>query len=372
MFIPPFRLERFFDQFEFSIPFLLCASDCETLSIEELFDQDQNKIKEFLQLRLGYTDTKGGTQLREKISTLYEHQEISSILACSGAEEAIYIFMNSTFKTNDHLIIQHPCYQALFEIPLSIGCNVSFWPAMQKNSWHFDLNYLKTLINPKTRAIVINSPHNPTGHHFTLSELYCIIELARKHNLILFSDEVYRFLEYKQNDQLPGVADLYENGISLGVMSKSFGLAGLRIGWLTSSNKKIINIVSILKDYTTICAAAPSETIAVAALTKKESILTRNRNLVISNLNILNQFMRSNSGLFNWIPPKAGCLAFPCLHNDVKSDVFYEELRNRYGVLLLPGSVYNMNNHYFRIGFGRFDFQNGLERIQKYVDSIYN
>ncbi len=157
----------------------------------------------------------------------------------AGAEEAIFIFMNVTLEPGDHIIVHFPCYQSLVEIARTIGCEVSIWMANEDDNWELDIDFLRRNIQDSTKAIIINCPHNPTGYVMSHAKLIQIVELARQHHLLLFSDEVYRFLEQCAEDTLPAACDLYENAVSLGVMSKTYGLAGLRIGWVATRNQDI-------------------------------------------------------------------------------------------------------------------------------------
>ena len=148
--------------------------------------------------------------------------------------------MNVILSSSDHIIVHDPSYQSLFEVANAIGCQVTKWRTSQDSQWDLDLDFLEKSIQPNTKAIVVNTPHNPTGYLLSKEKLVKIVEIAKKHNVYLFCDEVYKFLEHDERDRLPSAVDLYENGITLGVMSKSFGLAGLRIGWVASKNRFVL------------------------------------------------------------------------------------------------------------------------------------
>jgi aspartate/methionine/tyrosine aminotransferase len=215
---------------------------------------------------------------------------------------------------------------------------------------------------------VINCPHNPTGYLLERERLDAIIAIARTHNLILFSDEVYRGLEYRPEDRLPPVCELYEKGVSLGVMSKSFGLAGLRIGWIATQDAELYNRMAAMKDYTTICSSAPSEFLAGIAIRNFDKIVPRNCQIIQSNLSLLEDFFQRHSDRFMWHTPKAGPIAFPGLTGGQDADNFAHELVTGCGVLLLPGSCYDpaFNNH-FRIGFGRKNMPESLAVLDEYL-----
>ena len=365
--IPPFKLERFFAKYEFNVPYLLCASDCESLSVQELLHFEPDSIETFNNLWLGYTESQGSPELRQEITRLYQQIAPHQILVHAGAEEAIFIFMNVVLERGDHIIVHDPCYQSLREIAGSIGCEVTKWTAQEQDHWELDIDFLKQHIKNNTKAIVINCPHNPTGYLMSHEKFMQVIEIARENEILLFSDEVYRGLEYDPHDILPAACDLYEHAISLGVMSKTYGLAGLRIGWVATRDQSLYQKMASFKDYTSICNSAPSEFLATLALRYKEKIIQRNREIVINNLHHLNRFFFEYRHLFDWIAPKAGPIAFPRLNMDRDVEKFCLDLAKKKGVLLLPGNHYDFGNKHFRIGFGRKNMAEGLEKIEEYI-----
>ena len=370
--IHPFKLERFFAKYEFKAPYLLSSSDCETFTIQEILDLEEKRDESFRAVPLGYRETQGGRALREAITTLYETLEKNQILAFTGAEEGIFVFMNACFSPGDHIIVQHPAYQSLYELPRSIGCRISKWKIKDgSESWELNLNDLNQLITPNTKAIVINFPHNPTGAMIKTEQLEKIIEIAKSHNLYLFSDEVYRFLEYNPDDRLPTVADLYEKGLSLGVMSKSFGLAGLRIGWIGSQNTKILHKMMKFKDYTTICNSAPSEWLSTLALQHKEILLSRNLDIIRKNLILLDHFFEKYCNLFEWHRPTAGSIGLVKILIDQRADEFCLDVVEAVGVLLVPATEFDFHNQYFRIGFGRANLPEALVKFEDYLQNRF-
>ena len=364
--VKPFRLERYFAEYEFKAPHLLCSSDCESLSIDDLLNLEKGSEDNFKKLWLSYTESQGDPLLRDEICKLYSNIKQEEILVHSGAEEAIFNTMNVVLEKGDHVIVPFPCYQSLSEIADSIGCEITRWHAYEKDDWKFDVNFVKKNIRSNTKLVIINSPHNPTGSVLSNDDLTELVNLSEKYGFTIFSDEVYKYLEYTPEIRLPSVCDLTENGISLNVMSKSFGLAGLRIGWLATKNKKLYKNLAVYKDYTTICNSAPSEYLATIALRNKEQIISRNLNIIKGNLSALNIFFAKYNGLFSWKPPVAGSIAFPSLKSG-NVDEFCHNLVKKVGVLLLPGTLYNSSLPNFRIGFGRANMKENLARLEEYV-----
>jgi aspartate/methionine/tyrosine aminotransferase len=365
--IRPFKLERYFAKYEFTAPYLLSCSDCEALMLDELLSMaDKETLALWNSLKLGYTESEGHPVLREEITRLYNTIKPDHVLTITP-EEGIFIAMNTILEKGDHIITAFPGYQSLYEVANSIECEISKWVLTEQNGWHFNITELKKLIKENTKLIVINFPHNPTGATITENELKEILEIARQRNIIVFSDEMYRFLEYDNKDRLSSACDLYENAVSLFGMSKSFALAGLRIGWLTTKNPELLKKFAIYKDYTTICSSATSEILAIMALKAKEKILKRNLQIIEGNLKLLDSFFAEHSHHFEWNKPIAGPIAFPKLISGSRIDDFCIDLVEKKGVMLLPASVYDFNSNHFRIGFARKNMAEALDRLTEYL-----
>ena len=359
----PFLLERYFADREFSAPYQLSGSDCETLSVGDLLALAPDAAPRLAELRLGYTENAGAPALRAAVAALYDDLRPEGVLVHAGAQEAVFTLVNALLNAGDHAIVQWPCYQSLFELPQAAGAAVSPWRAAPP-TWAPDPDDLPKLLRPATRLLVVNSPHNPTGHHFDREAFDAIVSFARRHGLVLLFDEVYRGLEYSADARLPAACDAYERGVSLGVMSKAYGLAGLRIGWLASRDGALLADAAGVKDYTTICSSAPSELLATAALATGETILERNREIVRGNLALLRDFFSRRAELLHWTAPRAGSVTFPTLRRD-DPDVFCADLLERAGVLLLPGTVFDPASHELRLGFGRRNMPEALARLDE-------
>ncbi|MGA2764173.1 MAG: aminotransferase class I/II-fold pyridoxal phosphate-dependent enzyme [Spirochaetia bacterium] len=364
--LPPFTLERYFSQHEFSVELNLSASDCESLTIRELLALDPGAEERLLGLRLGYTETQGSPSLRSQISGLYSSTGPEGILVHTGAEEGILLFMSAMLDRGDHLIVHWPCYQSLHEIARGIGCRLTQWNAREEEGWALDPRELERHIRHDTRAIVINVPHNPTGYHMPREAFQEVVKIADKHGVILFSDEVYRGLEYRPDERLPAACDASERAVSLGVVSKTYGLPGLRIGWIATRNAEVLSRLQAMKDYTTICSAAPSELLAELALRHEDELASRSRTIIGDNLAVLTAFFAKHAGRFAWQSPKAGPIAFPRLIGG-DSGNFCTTLAKKSGVLLLPGSVYDDSGNHFRIGFGRRNMPEAVARLDAFL-----
>ena len=364
--LQPFQLERYFARHEFSAPYLLCSSDCESLTVGELLAFEADAAERLAGLWLGYTEAPGDPALRAAIAGLYATINADQILVHAGAEEAIFNFMNVALQPGDHVIVHAPCYQSLAEVARGIGAEVWSWPGDPDRGWALDLDDLRGLLTERTRLVVVNFPHNPTGflpdHEFVRE----LTELSAQHGFLLFSDEVYRGLELDPADRLPPLADLDDRAVSLGVMSKSYGLAGLRIGWIATRNRELYAAMAAFKDYTSICNSAPSEFLATLALRHAGPIIDRNLAIIRNNLAHLDAFFADHADRFQWQRPNGGSVAFPILLQD-DAERFCAELVEQAGVLLLPGALYGPGLNAVRMGFGRKNLPDALARLERFL-----
>lgn len=364
--LPPFKLERYFAKYEFNTEFLLCSSDCEAMPIADLLGFEEGAAEKFQQVWLGYTESQGSPTLRTEICKLYETIEADEILVHSGAGEAIFLFMFAAFNEDDHVIVHSPGYQSLAEVARAAGCDVSLWPAREENQWALDLDELHHLMRTNTKGIIINTPHNPTGYLMSRQDYDAVHKFARENNLLVFSDEVYRESEYESSTRLPAGCDYGDHAISLGVTSKTYGLAGLRIGWIATKNRKILENMASLKDYTTICNSAPSEFLAEVAMRNRKKLSERNINIIKQNLSVIDELFARYSSLFRWVRPQAGSMAFPRYLGGNVED-FCDQLVKNAGVLLLPGTVYDDSDDHFRLGLGRKNLPQAVARLDEFL-----
>lgn len=362
----PFRLERYFAEHEFTAPYLLCSSDCESMELCELLALEPGAAERFASLWLGYTESPGDPGLRKSVAALYELINENQILIHSGAEEAIFNFMNVSLDPGDHVIVNTPCYQSLGEVARAIGAEVTEWRGNPEGGWEPDIETLKKALTRRTKVVVINFPHNPTGYLPHADFIYELSMLSDRHGFIIFSDEVYRGLELDPPDRLPALADVNERAVSLGVMSKTYGLAGLRIGWIATRNTTIFHELGAFKDYTTICNSAPSEFLAALALRHADRIVERNLDIIRSNLDRLDLFFGAHEELFTWHRPRAGSIALVKLLRG-HADKFCADLVGKKGILLAPGTLFGAGNNWFRIGFGRNNLPKVLENLDEYI-----
>ena len=367
-----FNLETYFSRWEWTAKYNMAASDVESLSISDLLSiSSENDKNAFQNLWLGYTETYGNQELRHEISKTYDTGIPENILCFAGAEEGIYVAMRVILERNDHAIVIVPNYQSAETIPLDI-CEISGVPLDPEDNWSLDIQKVKDQIRSNTRLISINFPNNPTGAIIKKDQFDELLKICAHKGIYLFSDEVYRLMEHDITNRLPQAGDLYERALSLNVMSKAYGLPGLRIGWIMCKDKEIIHNMEKYKHYLSICNSGPSERLSIIALKAKESILNRNRKLIHSNIKLLSSFFNEFSNLFEWIVPDGSCVGYPKYKGSKSANHFCEDLVEKTGVLLLPPKIYKSELletpiDRFRIGYGRSNLADGLTAMKEYL-----
>jgi aspartate/methionine/tyrosine aminotransferase len=366
--IADFRLERFFARWEFAADHHLCASDVEGLSLTELLAMaDDECVGWWERLRLGYTESRGHPLLRAEIAGLYRGLGADDVLTFAGAEEAIFVGMQALLQPGDHVVALWPAYQALYEVARAVGADVTLLELREEDGWQLDPSDLADALRPgRTKLVIANWPHSPTGSVASPDVFDEVVRLAREAGARVFLDEVYRFLEHDPVDRLPAGAEGGE--ISLGVMSKAFGLAGLRVGWLATQDRELLARAARLKDYTTICGAAPSEVLAVIGLRARGRLLDRSLRIIASNIEAWDAWLADHDG-WRWVRPQAGSVGYVALPSGVGASALCDQLVETEGVLLLPSAVFEHGDGHVRIGLGRPGIEEGLGRLSRFVDS---
>ncbi|MDD3743736.1 MAG: aminotransferase class I/II-fold pyridoxal phosphate-dependent enzyme [Lentimicrobiaceae bacterium] len=368
--IKDFKLERYFAEHEFTAKYLLSSSDCEGYSLQSILQQaSPTELGIWENLKLGYTESKGHPLLRQAILQYYFINDIEQVVVASPGE-LNFITMNVLLSPNDHVLVVSPAYQSLSEVVVSLGCEISYWQP-DPTKWEFDVSTLATLFQPNTRLIILNFPHNPTGAYLNRQQLDEIVNLARQQQAWIFSDEMYRKLMISQIPELPPISDIYEKGISLWGTSKTFGMAGLRIGWLVTQDKEFLNEVVAFKDYLSICSSAPSEILAMIALNHPDSFIQPNINKIKANIELFSAFIQNHNKLFHFIPPKAGSVAFVKINTPEPTLDFSNRLVKKTGIMTVPAEMFDYPGKFLRIGFGRNNFPEVLKKLDNYLNETH-
>lgn len=357
--LQPFKLERYFAKYEFHVKYLLSSSDCDGFSMNYVLNcADNRELDLWNNLTLGYTDSLGHPLLREAIARHYNTIKCDDVFVLSPGE-ANYALMNLCLEKGDHVVCMRPAYQSLYQIAKSIGCKLSYWEPNDKG-W-FDVDELNKLVKPETKLIIVNFPHNPTGYYPTEEELNRLITIASRHNTLLFSDEMYHKLVHNLRDQNDSLCDLYENAISLWGTAKSFGLAGLRVGWVATHNSELLKKMQHFKDYLSICSSAPSEILALIALNNSEPFIEVNLNKIRSNKLIFAEFVARHPDLIpDYHSTQAGSTAFVKLNLNQSTLQYTQQLVKETGIMMVPSEMFEYGHSHVRIGFGRQNMPEAL------------
>ena len=370
-----FALEVHFSKWEFNARHHLTASDMESLSLRDLLALGTDADREaFEATSLGYTETWGAPDLRTAIAATYDTMAQDNILTLAGAGEGLYALARVLLGPNDHAIVPTPNYQSAETVPAAI-CETTGVPMrIEGGKWRLDIDAIKDAIRPNTRLISLNFPHNPTGALMPRADLDTLITLARADGIYILCDEVYRGVELDPNLQMPQIADVYERGISLNVLSKAYGLPGLRIGWLASPDRDVLQRVERYKHYLSICNAAPAERLGMIALAAREQIFARNRALLRRNLTAFEALLADFPGLIDFSAPEGGCVAYPRYTGPGTVETFCADLIENHGILLLPAGLYRSDlgatpDDRFRIGLGRDRaVADGITALRRYFE----
>ena len=374
--LPDFRLEVHFSRWEFVARHNLTASDAQTMTVSELLalGSDEDRAA-FDDLALGYVPTWGSDRLRTAIAGTYATCGPEDVLAFAGAEEAMFWALQLLAEPGEHVVVTVPNYQALETVPRAAGIEVTGVLLDERDGWRLHLDEVEAALRPTTRVVAVNFPNNPTGAVPDAATFAALVELCEERGIRLFSDEVYRGLELDPARTLPQAADLSPTALSLNVLSKSYGLPGLRIGWLACRDHAVLERLERHKHYTSICNAGPSELLGAIALGAGAQVQARNRAIIAENLPQFDAFFARHAERFEWAPPQGGCVAFPRYLGAEGVEEMCRELLDRHSVFLLPASIYRSDlapvpEDRFRIGVGRRDPGPALEAFDAYLDRL--
>lgn len=371
--LPPFALERWMTTYETQVEYDLAESGIQPLSTAELLGYDADpdaRLAELLALPLNYSEARGTAELRSRIAATYADATPDDVLVTTGAIEANYLVFNALLEPGDNVVAVYPAYQQLYTVPETIGCNVRRLELHEENAYRYDLDLLRTLVDEHTRLIVINTPHNPTGAVLTADECARVYSLAESAGAYILSDEAYRWLRVDKHPLAPPMRDLGPRAISVGTLSKPFGLPGLRIGWIAAT-AEIAERCWAQRDYTTLSPAGTSDFLACRALEHRDAILARTDAISATNLATLRAFISERGDLFSWVEPKGGLLGMLRYHLDMPSYEVANRLAEESSVMLAPGASFGLE-HRVRIGLGtRPDrFVAGLERVDAFFSKL--
>lgn len=370
--IDKFKVEEWFNKYEKSALYDLADTCVESLSINKLLEITGNKesyLEELFNKKLNYGDIHGSLRLKKAICTLYNKQTEDNITITHGTIGANQLVMLSLVEPNDEIISIIPTYQQHYSIPKAFGGNVKILHLKEENSWLPNLDELKQLTTEHTKLICMNNPNNPTGSLMPDKMLYDIVEIAKKSNAYILSDEVYRGLNHDKIPFSTSIADIYEKGISTASMSKVFSLAGLRLGWIAAT-KEIIDEINHQREYNTISVSILDDYFAALAIENKDKIIKRNLEKIAIGKKILLDWANSEPKV-HLIPPQSGTTAFVRYDAPLPSRILCQRLQEETGVMILPGETLETEG-YLRIGYGNnFEqLKTALEIFSKWLNKL--
>ncbi|KAF9893603.1 hypothetical protein FE257_010915 [Aspergillus nanangensis] len=351
-----FAVEQWMDKYETNAKYNIAETCCASISIDDLRELCEDKSLNPLNpsTKLTYGAIRGSEQLRTTLANLYSVKTPSplpadGVLITTGAIQANFLLLYTLVGPGDHVICHYPTYQQLYSVPASLGAEVSLWKAKENDEWRLDINELKELIRPNTKLIILNNPQNPTGAVIPQGTLEEIVEVAREKSIFIHADEVYRPLFHSigpMDSEFPSslLSLGYEHSLVTGSMSKAYSLAGIRVGWIASRDKSVIEKLAAARDYTTISVSQLDDAVASYALapTCIHSLLGRNIQLAKTNLAILEKFIETYRWACSWVKPRAGTTAFirfSKMGKPVDDVAFCQAAIEQTGVFMVPGSL---------------------------------
>lgn len=376
--LPDFRLETWFSRWEFAAAHSVTASDAQTMSVDELLALAGRSVEEIAGIDLGYRPTYGTRELRDAVAAQYDVIAADDVLAFAGAQEALFWLLTELLGDGGHAVVTVPNYQSIETVPLASPASVSGLPLWTGTGadlrWTLDLDRLTSLLRPDTRAVVVNFPNNPTGFVPDQDTFRALALLCHDRGIVLVSDEVYRGIEVDPAATLPHAADLTPSAVSVNVMSKSYGLPGLRVGWVAAQDRALLDRLERRKHYTSICNPGLTEHLAALALSVGGAIHARNRAIVAANITLVRDFFADFPELFEFEAPAGGCVSFPRYLGVEGPEEFARSAIEEAGVLTLPASIYtsalaDVPTDRFRIGFGRTSMPTTLAALRSHLEN---
>ncbi|MFC1606693.1 aminotransferase class I/II-fold pyridoxal phosphate-dependent enzyme [Candidatus Latescibacterota bacterium] len=357
-------LEEWFDTYQYTVKYDIGESAIKYKTFGHM-EIDLSDVE------LRYGHHAGRADLRALIASQSGDLDVDDVLVTMGASEANFAIVASLVKPGDHVIIEHPNYTSLYDVPRALGCEVDFLKQTFENNYKPDLDELKKMIRPNTKLISFTHPGNPTGTMITEDELKSLIAIAEEHDIYLMFDETYRELSY--GELLPCAATLSSKVISISSMSKSFGLPGIRIGWMATKDKFMFDSVLAVREHISITNSVVGEEIAVRVLEKSDTYIKSARDHALRNFKLVKKWM-DNQDKLEWIVPEAGVVSLPRIKQDVRIDPeeLWRLLVEKYKTFIIPGRCFEMDNRHFRLGYGAGydEIKIGLKNLTTAIDEI--
>jgi capreomycidine synthase len=367
--IAPALLEYWLRDYYFNCSFDISCSGVESFSLGELRDILQIEQEEMDRIVFRDSQSLGAPGLREAIADRWGDGNPDCVMATHGSSEAQFLILNALLQPGDEVVILEPAYQPLYSIAESIGCELKPWRLVLEKGFRPDIEEAKRLLSPRTAMVILNFPHNPTGASLTLEEQAELIEAVKQVGAYLVWDAAFAELTYDRKP-LPDPYRFYDRCISLGTLSKAYGLPGLRVGWALASPDILARCIE-LRDYITLHLSPLVELIAQRAIEHSDRLLNLRLPQIRANLAILTEWCGQHKEFVDYIRPRGGVSAFLRLSEVTDVDKFCHRLVGEYKTLLVPGSCFN-RPAFVRIGFGgaAAEFELGLSRFSTLLHQL--
>jgi aspartate/methionine/tyrosine aminotransferase len=366
--LKPFLLDAWLDQYEHDIEFNLAASTGPSWTVNDILAlADDETRHRFLDHKLVYSHPAGADSLREAIAEM-QHVPVEAVQIVTGASEAIVALMWLAAEPGANVIIPLPGFTTFSALPQSLGLETRFYRVRRENRFRIDLDEIKRLADSKTRLILVNSPHNPTGATISDDEMDALHDFAAGRGIQLVSDEVYHPIYHGR--QTKSAARL-QHATVISDLSKAFSIPGVRTGWMIEHDAKRRQQYWTARAYFSVSNTTTGEILSEIAIRKRDVVLGKAHETATRNLKLLDRFMADHREVLGWIPPQGGMTAFPWLVSGENARAFCRAATER-GILLAPGDCFDAPSH-FRLGFAavgdNLAFSRALERFGAFVKS---
>jgi capreomycidine synthase len=305
--------------------------------------------------------TFGDEANRRLIASRWGDGDWHKVITSNGSNEALSLLMHAILKPGDEVVSLFPCYHCHDKIALHLGCTVKYWYLAFERQYRPDFTQLASLLSSKTKLVVVNFPHNPTGTSLTIAEMKLLVDMVDSVGAYLIWDAAFQDLQFQ--DPLPSIHQLYDKAISTNTFSKAYGFPGMRYGWCIVP-PSLIRPIQLYKDFTNLYVSPVIERLAGAVLQNLELFYQPRYQQAAENRQLMLSWLAEHKAVLEWVVPYGGVTCFPRLRHLADTRVFCEQLFEQFQVLLVPGDCFGSPGH-FRMGYGANTdvFRSGLARL---------
>jgi aspartate/methionine/tyrosine aminotransferase len=360
----PFLLDAWLDQYEHSIEFNLAASTGPTWTVNDVLAlADDETRHRFLNHKLVYGHPAGNDSLREAIAEM-EGVSVDSVQIVTGASEALVALMWLAAEPDANVILPLPGFTTFSALPESLGLEIRYYRINRENGFRIDIDEIQRLADSKTKLVLVNCPHNPTGATISNSDMEALHAFTAERGIQLISDQVYHPIYHGERTKS---AARLPHATVISDLSKAFSIAGVRTGWMIEHDAKRRQQYWTARAYFSVCNSTTGEILSEIAIRQRDAVLGRAQQAATANLKKLDAFMKEHADVLGWIRPQGGMTAFPWMVSGEDAHPFCQAAADR-GILLAPGDCFDVPAH-FRFGFAAAgeDFSKALDRFGQIV-----